>query len=149
MPGVIALPPLVFLGGLVAGVFLQWLMPVKLFPPGSSFVPGMLLCLAGGAVGGWGFVTLLLAGTAVRPDRPTTLLVTGGPFRFSRNPLYLSLAMCYLGTTFLFNALWPLITFAPMLVVVHRGIIVREERYLEAKFGDAYRTYKSRVRRWL
>jgi len=89
------------------------------------------------------------AGTNVRPDRPATALVTGGPFRFSRNPLYVSLIALYLGITLLFDALWPLILLIPVLAFVHWGIVLREERYLELKFGDAYRDYKTRVRRWI
>ena len=75
-------------------------------------------------------------------------IVTEGPLRFSRNPLYLSLLGMYLGITLLFNALWPLLLVVPLLIVTHYGIIRREERYLEAKFGDPYRAYKARVRRW-
>jgi len=89
------------------------------------------------------------AGTNVRPDRPATALVTGGPFRFSRNPLYLSLITLYVGITLLFDALWPLILLVPVLAFVHWGIVKREEHYLELKFGDAYRDYKTRVRRWI
>ena len=89
------------------------------------------------------------AGTNVNPRDPTTAIVVEGPFRFSRNPLYLSLILAYLGITLLVNALWPLLLLPPLLVVLHWGVIAREERYLEAKFGESYRVYKARVRRWL
>ena len=88
------------------------------------------------------------AGTNLRPDRPATVVVTDGPFRFSRNPLYLSLIALYLGITLLFDAFWPLVTLAPALAVMHWGAVLRKEQYLEAKFGDEYRAYKARVRRW-
>jgi protein-S-isoprenylcysteine O-methyltransferase Ste14 len=148
-PGVIACPPLIFLGALGAGIFLEWLMPVRLLPPEPALIGGATLCSAGIASGFWGSATMHLAGTNVRPDRPATVLVTRGPFRFSRNPLYLSLITFYLGITLLFNALWPLVMLAPVLAFVHRRIVLREEQYLEAKFGDEYRAYKTRVRRWL
>lgn len=148
-PGVMACPPLIFLGALGAGLFLHWLIPTRLSLPELSRLPGAALCLASVAVGIWGGTTMHRAGTNVRPDRPVTALVTGGPFRFSRNPLYLSLTALYLGITLLCGALWPLVTLVPLLAIVHWRIILREERYLESKFGDEYRAYKARVRRWI
>ena len=148
-PGVIACPPLVFLGAFGLGLLLHWLMPVPPLQLAFSRVLGAVLCLASGVVGIWGRVTMSRAGTNVRPNRPVNALVTDGPFRFSRNPLYLSLTVLYLGITLFFDALWPLVTLLPMLAVVHWGIILREERYLETKFGDEYRAYKARVRRWI
>ena len=88
------------------------------------------------------------AGTNIRPDRPATVIVTDGPFRFSRNPLYLSLTLVYVGIASMMNALWPLLLLVPLLLIVQRGVVLREERYLEAKFGETYRSYKTRVRRW-
>ena len=148
-PGVLACPPLVFLGALGLGLLLHWLMPVQPLPPTFSRGLGAVLCLASGLASIWGRVTMSRAGTTMRPDRPANALVTDGPFRYSRNPLYLSLTALYLGITLFFDALWPLVTLLPMLAVVHWGIILREERYLEAKFGDEYRAYKARVRRWI
>jgi protein-S-isoprenylcysteine O-methyltransferase Ste14 len=140
---------LIFLGALGMGLLVQWLMPVRPFTPGVCGALGAALCCAGVATGVWGSVTMRRAGTNVRPDRPATALVTGGPFRFSRNPLYLSLITLYLGIALCFDALWPLIMFVPVLAFVHWGIVLREEPYLEARFGDAYRAYKTRVRRWI
>ncbi|MGA9776955.1 MAG: methyltransferase family protein [Limisphaerales bacterium] len=148
-PGVMACPPLVFLGGLGMGLLLHWLIPIRPFPLKFSQPLGGALCLASIAVGIWGSTAMRRAGTNVRPDRPVTALVTGGPFRFSRNPLYLSLTALYLGVTLLFDALWPLATLIPTLAVVHWRIVLREERFLETRFGDEYRAYKARVRRWL
>jgi protein-S-isoprenylcysteine O-methyltransferase Ste14 len=148
-PGVMACPPLFFVGALGLGLFLHWWIPVHPLPAQFSRTLGAGLCLASVVVGIWGGTTMHRAGTNVRPDRPVTALVTGGPFRFSRNPLYLSLTALYLGITLLCDALWPLMTLVPLLVVVHGRIILREERYLESRFGDEYRAYKARVRRWL
>ena len=89
------------------------------------------------------------AGTNIRPDQPTLAIVSDGPFRFTRNPLYLALTGLYAGIALLVNALWPLLLLAPVLAVLRWGVIAREERYLEAKFGEAYRAYRSRVRRWV
>jgi len=148
-PCAIAWPPLVVLGTFGPGLLLHWLMPVPLPPPMPSIVLGALFCVTGGAVGAWGIAALRHAGTNVRPDHPTTVLVTDGPFRFSRNPLYLALTALCLGITLMLDALWPLLTLFPMVAILHWGIIPREEHYLEAKFGDAYRSYKARVRRWI
>jgi protein-S-isoprenylcysteine O-methyltransferase Ste14 len=89
------------------------------------------------------------AGTNVRPSEPALAIVTDGPFRFTRNPLYLALTACYIGITLLANAAWPLVVLPFALVVTHYGIVRREERYLEAKFGTTYVAYMTRVRRWL
>lgn len=148
-PGVIACPPLAFLAALGLGLLLHWLMPVHPLPAWFSRPLGAGLCLASVATGIWGSTTMRRADTNVRPDRPVTALVISGPFRFSRNPLYLSLTGLYLGITLLFNALWPFATLVPLLAVVHWRIVLREERFLEAKFGDTYHAYKTRVRRWL
>lgn len=148
-PDVIACPPLIFLAALGLGLLLHWLIPIWSCPMIFSKPLGIALCLTGIAVGFWGSATMHRAGTNVRPDLPAKALVTGGPFRFSRNPLYLSLIAFYLGITLFCGAMWPLIMLAPVLVFVHWRIVLREERYLETKFGDAYRDYKTRVRRWI
>ena len=89
------------------------------------------------------------AGTNIRPDLPTTALVTEGPFRFTRNPLYLGLTLMYAGIALLIPGTWPLLLLVPVLLVMRWGVIAREERYLERKFGEPYRAYLGRVRRWL
>jgi protein-S-isoprenylcysteine O-methyltransferase Ste14 len=105
--------------------------------------------VGGLVIGGWGQRTMVKSGTNIDPREPALAIVTGGPFRFSRNPLYLSLTAFYLGITLLFNALWPLLLLIPVLITTHFGIVLREERYLERKFGETYLTYKRRVRRWV
>ena len=89
------------------------------------------------------------AGTNVRPDRPSLAIVTDGPFRYSRNPLYLAGLGLYVAVALLVNTLWPFALLPVMLLILDRGIVRREERYLEAKFGGPYRAYRARVRRWI
>jgi protein-S-isoprenylcysteine O-methyltransferase Ste14 len=85
----------------------------------------------------------------VNPLLPATTVVTRGPFRYSRNPLYLSLALLFLGVSFAMSTWWGVIVAVPVLLVMHYGVVLREERYLEEKFGDVYRQYRGRVRRYL
>lgn len=87
--------------------------------------------------------------TNVHPSLPATTLVVAGPFRFSRNPMYLARTLLYVGLALLANALWVLAALVPLLIVMHYGVIKREERYLERQFGDAYLQYRAAVRRWL
>lgn len=89
------------------------------------------------------------AGTNVDPREPTTAIVTGGPYRFTRNPLYVSMTLMYTGISALANALWPMLLLPGVLAVMNKGVIEREERYLERKFGDEYLRYKAGVRRWV
>ena len=145
--GVIAPPPLIFLAGLIAGFlldhFLAW--------------PGMTTQVAAGlALLGLGLILMFLgireferAGTDYRPYKPTTRIITGGPFRFTRNPLYLSLALIYAGLALAHGSFWALVLLGPVLIVIRYGVIAREERYLEARFGADYLNYKNSVRRWL
>lgn len=97
----------------------------------------------------WSLVRLLAARTRVIPRRPPALLVEHGPYRLSRHPMYLGLAILSLGVCLLWNALWPVLLLPIAVLVLDRTIIVAEERYLEQRFGDQYRRYRERVRRWL
>jgi protein-S-isoprenylcysteine O-methyltransferase Ste14 len=96
----------------------------------------------------WGRRTLQAAGTNVNPALPATAIVDSGPFRFSRNPLYLALTLVYVGLTLAFNTWWGIVVLVPLLIIMHRGVVLREERYLEQKFGETYRQYRAKVRRY-
>jgi protein-S-isoprenylcysteine O-methyltransferase Ste14 len=146
-PRVVAYPPLVFLAALGAGWFLNWLHPLRL--PSSLPIAGGILVLLGITLGLWGIRAFHRAGTAVRPDRPVTALVTDGPFHYTRNPLYIGLTTIYVGIALSTGVIWFLVTLAPVLVMVNWKIVRREEQFLEGKFGDDYRVYKTRVRRWV
>lgn len=89
------------------------------------------------------------AGTNVNPGLPTTAVVSTGPFRYTRNPLYLSALGLYLGAAPATNTVWLLVLLIPLVLILDVGIVRREERYLEAKFGEPYRAYKKQVRRWV
>ena len=88
-------------------------------------------------------------GTTPEPHNPTTALVTSGPFRYSRNPIYISKALLYVGISMVANAVWPLLLLPSVLFALTRGMIEREEGYLEHRFGDQYRQYRESVSRWL
>ena len=98
---------------------------------------------------GWFLRTIRKADVPIRTDKPVPRLTTEGPFRYSRNPSYLALAMIYAGIAFLRNSLWAILFLPLVVVVMQREVIGREERYLERTFGEEYLTYKGKVRRWV
>jgi protein-S-isoprenylcysteine O-methyltransferase Ste14 len=104
---------------------------------------------AGIGLGGWFIWTMRRAGTPVDPREAPTALVTEGPFRHTRNPAYVAFTLTYSGLSLLTSILWPLLLLPLVLLAVDRGVIQREERYLEKQFGSSYRQYRHRVRRWL
>jgi len=119
-------------------------------PGGNALtVAGLALVLAGIALTVWSVVTFRRAHTTVIPWEQVSAMVTTGPFRWSRNPIYLADAIAYLGGTLLIRSWWPLLVLPGILLVMRRKVIDREERYLTQRFGDGYREYQLRVRRWL
>jgi len=98
---------------------------------------------------GWFEWAMRHAGTPTNPYKPVSNIVTEGPFRYTRNPAYLSMTMIYVGVATLANALWAILLLPAVLLAIRRGVIEREERYLEGKFGEEYLRYKARVRRWI
>jgi protein-S-isoprenylcysteine O-methyltransferase Ste14 len=148
-PGVLAPPPLLYGGGLVLGLLLEWAIPLPGLPGSVSWPLGAILVVVGAGLAAWFVSSFRRARTPVDVRRPTTTIVTSGPFRFSRNPGYLSLTVTYLGIAVLADALWPLAVLPGTVLVVQRTVIEREERYLERKFGDDYLRYKRRTRRWV
>jgi protein-S-isoprenylcysteine O-methyltransferase Ste14 len=148
-PGVLIQPPLLCAVTLGLGTSLHFLFPVPLLPPLPACVSGtVLLCVSAG-LAGWAERVMKAAGTNVLPYRPTTAIVVTGPYRISRNPMYVSLCLLQIGIALLLDGLVPLLFLLPLALTLHFGVIRREERYLEAKFGADYLTFKNRVRRWL
>jgi protein-S-isoprenylcysteine O-methyltransferase Ste14 len=148
LPGVIVFPPLLPLGTLLLSILLNLAWPLH-FPASVWMkVAGGVLFICGVGLASWGRRTMMRAGTNVPPNKPTLAIVTDGPFRLTRNPLYLGGTCVYLAIALGFNLVWALILLFPMLLVLNWGIIGREERYLERKFGAPYVAYKARVPRW-
>ena len=147
-PGVIAPPPLIFLAVLALGWALaRYLLPPIHVPYGRTI--GAILVVAALAFAIWAASIMLRARTHVDPFRPTTAIVTAGPFRVTRNPLYLSMSVIYVGMALLLHAIAAVLLLPVALVVMVWGVIHREEAYLERKFGVQYLEYRNRVRRWL
>lgn len=146
----IAPPPVLYIGALLLGVVIHVLSPISIFSatPAHEILAGFLLVLSG-AFARWAFLTMRRLGTTANPKKLSEALVTDGPFRISRNPIYVAMTGLYLGLAFLVNSAWPLILLAPLLIVMQWGVILREERYLSGEFGSEYTAYSSRVRRWL
>jgi len=148
-PGVIAPPPAIALAHLLAGLGLDALWPAPFLPAAAQWALGAALILPGAALALWCVWLFRRSRTAVEPWRPSTALVTEGPYRWSRNPIYVGLVAVFLGTACAVDSLW-LLALAPLLVLaLDRGVIAREEPYLERRFGEGYRTYCDHVRRWL
>jgi len=148
-PGVVAPPPLIYAGALALGLVANRLYPKAFLPRAVSRVLGLPLIFGGLAIGLLGFREMRRAETNVDPYKPATAIVTEGPYRFTRNPLYVGMTLVYTGMTALSNALLAAMLLPLVLAVMRCGVIEREERYLERKFGDEYLAYKARVRRWL
>ncbi len=147
--GVVAPPPLIYLGALVFGLLLNRRFPVAFLPHGVARGLGWPLLGAGVLLLGWFERAMRQAHTPTNPYKPVSRIATGGPFRYTRNPGYLSMAMIYTGIAARANALWAILLLPAALLVIQRGVIEREERYLEDKFGGEYLSYKARVRRWI
>jgi protein-S-isoprenylcysteine O-methyltransferase Ste14 len=149
--GVVALPPFIFLGFLVAATMLEAIAPLPHMGAQAiaQYVAGAGLALGGFVMIGLGTRRFVAAGTNIPPNLPTTALVVDGIYRRTRNPLYLGSTLVYLGLSVAAGSWWAIVLVAPLLWVMNVGVIAREERYLERKFGDAYRSYKARVRRWV
>lgn len=147
--GVITPPPLLYLGSLASGVALNLFFAMPLSgAPLVLQVLGFLLAASGAFIARWSFVTMKRMGTSADPRKSSMALATGGPFRISRNPIYLAMTMLYVGACLLLNSFWPLAFLIPLVFLMHYGVITREEKYLEEKFGKPYLEYKSKTRRW-
>jgi protein-S-isoprenylcysteine O-methyltransferase Ste14 len=148
IPGVVAPPPLIYAAGLLLGWGLQRLWPRAWLPVDWARPLGVVLLLAG-LVGVVAVLAFRRAGTTPNPRRPAAHLVTGGPYRITRNPMYIGFTLWYLAASSWANALWPVVLLPLVLLVLQRGVIAREEAYLQRRFGREYDEYRTRVRRWV
>lgn len=150
---VVVKPPLLFGGALLLGCLLSWLIP---FGPGlgsangRALAAGATFALLGLALGIASIHALRQAGTTERiGEGETKAMVESGPYRFTRNPIYIGLTLLYFGLAIMLTSEWMLVLLVPVLVILQRGVVMREEAYLTEKFGDAYKSYQARVPRWL
>jgi protein-S-isoprenylcysteine O-methyltransferase Ste14 len=148
-PGVPIAPPLFFAIPVLVALALEWFFPTSFVHGAFRWTLGSLILVSGIAVGGSGFITQKRAGTDPIPFNPSTCIVAHGPYRFTRNPMYLGFIFLTLGLALLVDCAWMLLAVPIGLVLIDRLVITREERYLERKFGEEYLTYKRRVRRWI
>lgn len=148
-PGVLIFPPLLFVICIGVGFAAYLIRPSRIGLALGLRGTGLLLILGAVALALWAQRIMRAAGTNIRPDLPATAIVATGPFARTRNPLYLSLLAIYAGIGIMLASKTFLWVIVPLALVLHFGVVLREERYLEAKFGDVYLTYKARVRRWI
>jgi protein-S-isoprenylcysteine O-methyltransferase Ste14 len=141
-------PPLIF-GAILGAILLHKAFALPSPLPKAARILGFPLVLAGLLLGGSAFKAQRRVGTTPNPYQPTTVLVETGPYRFTRNPMYIGMALIAAGLAFLLNAFWALLLIPGMLFSVDRGMVSKEEQYLEARFGEDYQEYKSRVPRWV
>ena len=129
---------------------LGFLYPVGLgMPKGTRLVAGGFLCLLAAGLGGWGLLTFKRMGTTPEPNGVASALLTSGPYRFSRNPLYLALSGLLVSLGFLLDSAWVLLWVPVLVLLLDRLVIAREEVRLRTQFGEDYLAYTRRVRRWL
>jgi protein-S-isoprenylcysteine O-methyltransferase Ste14 len=142
-------PPLIYLASIVTGLALHWAWPRPLVSGVSARPLGIAFVVAAVLLFGYSAKLFRAAGTPVPARKPTTAIVKAGPYRFSRNPIYLAFSLLQLGVAIWVGSWWLVVTLAAAIAIIHYVVIPREERYLEAKFGTEYRAYQATVRRWL
>ena len=151
-PGVHFPPPTLFVVGFLLAVALdRWVLTLPLggIDRTALLITGWMLVIAGILLLMWAMLTFARARTAIYPSRPALTIVATGPFRFSRNPMYVGFSAAYIGLSLLMSMAWPLVVLPLVLLSLYTLVIRREEHYLGHAFGDEYAAYRSRVRRWL
>ncbi|MBS1270675.1 MAG: hypothetical protein MAG794_01637 [Gammaproteobacteria bacterium] len=147
--GVAFHPPVLLIGFLLAGFGLRAVVPLAFAPGGIFSVSGAVMVALAFAVVLWAVATMRRKGASIPTGDPTAVIVTGGPYRYSRNPIYLAMIVLLVGIGFWADSLWFPVLAVLALILLSWGVISREEAYLERKFGSEYASYRSRVRRWL
>ena len=145
-------PPFIYAAGFLLGYLAQRRYPLPVVGAANTAlvgIAGLTLVVLWVAVAGTAFMQFGRARTTIMPQRPATALVTGGIYRFTRNPMYISLVLLYVGLALLINSWWPLVLLPVVVVVIDRAVIAKEERYLASAFPTEYAAYRARVRRWL
>lgn len=148
-PGVRVPPPVFYFVAFLVGLALQARFPLPFLPRAAALGVGGALTAAGALINALAVPAMLRGHGTLNTAGPSQALVTSGPYRFSRNPLYLGLVLIYAGLACVFAVVWALVLLVPLVIYTRLGVIAPEERYLERTFGDVYRAYTARVRRWL
>ena len=148
-PNVRIVPPLVYLAGIALGFLANVWMPIKFIPDLVAWALGGAPIGCGAVLAGSALLRFKGVGTTVRPDRPASTFVTAGPYKITRNPMYLGLAFVYLGIAIAGQSVWALILLPVVLIVIQRRAIEPEEAFLKRRFGADYISYTTKVRRWM
>jgi protein-S-isoprenylcysteine O-methyltransferase Ste14 len=143
-------PPIALAFAAAGGLAAAWLYPLPFLP---ALIPagwvGTATVALGFALAAWAVASMRRAGTRFETHQPTVRIVTAGPYRFTRNPIYVGMFLALIGLAIGADSLWLLVALAMFYLVIRYGVVAREEAYLERKFGDAYLDYKAKVRRWI
>ena len=149
-PGVVAFPPFIWLVSAVISAAVHFfLIQLPIMSYSACLVCGIVFLILAPTLAWSALVAMKTAGTNVNPAKPALTIVRGGPFRFTRNPMYLALCLLQVALGFFLNDWITLVFVVPLALIFHYGVILREERYLAAKFGEPYLELKREVRRWL
>jgi protein-S-isoprenylcysteine O-methyltransferase Ste14 len=148
-PNVKIVPPLVYLIGLALGFIVTLWMPFRLVPRCVAWPIGGALIACGAVLATTAILRFKGVGTTVRPDRAASTLVIAGPYKITRNPMYLGLAFAYLGIAIAGQSVWAAVLLPLVLVVIQHYAIEREEAFLKRRFGPDYIDYTRKVRRWI
>lgn len=148
--GAVIRPPIAWALAVIAGLTLDRLYPLPFLPAGvpAGWLGGIVF-LAGLALLLWAATTFRRAGTQIQTTEPTTTIVDAGPYRYTRNPIYIGMFLGLAGLAVAFDSLWLVVLLVPFYLIIRYGVVAHEESYLERKFGDAYLAYKARVGRWI
>ncbi len=141
-------PPILYVGATILGVILNFFIAITFLPGVLAWIVGPLFVVVGIPIIISAFGSLIRGKTPLDPGLPTATIVKDGVYRFTRNPIYLSFTLIYVGVAFTFNLIWALALLVAVLIAIDLGQIRREEKYLERKFGEEYLRYKKTVRRW-
>lgn len=151
-PNPVAVPPVIWAVALALAILLEWLVPPGFLPPPLSIVPtviGAALALLGLGLAIAGARTFRAAKTNLDPKRPALVLVEHGPYRLTRNPIYVGLLFGFLGIGLIASLDWTIPVLPALWLALHHGVVLREEAYLSRRFGEDYDNYRARTRRWL
>ena len=146
--GVIAPPPAIYLIAILIGVMIDYFFPFSFMPENFQLPLGLLIILLAAILMALGIREFKKAETNVSPNKPVTAVITSGPFRYTRNPLYVSLSFVLIGIGIWLDNIWIITMLVPVLILIHYGVVKREEQYLTKKFEEKYLIYRGSVPRW-